>query len=111
MKGSPPTCADGQRGIDRCELESAREEPSWETVWYLDLETRQRARVDAQTRREREAISQEGDQAEAGEQPDLAEMRRTRALPAGQQEALAEADEVERGSGGGCTAVPRADSG
>jgi hypothetical protein len=106
-----PAEARGRRvTVDLAELELAFEEPSLETAWYLDLETGRLARVDAETRRELESIYENLAEAEGAEQPDFAELLRARDLPDWQQEALVEADEVERGYGVRLIAVPRSDS-
>jgi hypothetical protein len=77
------------------DLAFAMEDASWETDYYLDLETGQMIMIRDETRRELEMIYEETYDPEAEDTFDLAEVLRERGLPEWYQQALLEADQVE----------------
>ncbi len=86
------------------------EETSWDVAWYLDLETGRVVAVDAETRRELEAIYEDTPDSGGGEPDDFARVLEQRDLPPWMIETIIEADLVERGFGGRFLPVPRTDS-
>jgi len=82
--------------VDLDELAYAIEDASWETDYYLDLETGQVVMVRDEMRRELEAIYEESYDPETEEAFDLTQVLEERALPEWYQQALLETDRVEQ---------------
>jgi hypothetical protein len=96
--------------IDLDDLDLAFDNASWETSYYLDLETGQVIMVTDEISRELEAIDEELDR-EGDKQPAgyAGELER-RDLPQWMREAVEQAAEVEAGYSTRYIAVPRAES-
>jgi hypothetical protein len=96
--------------IDLADLDVALDNASWETSFYLDLETGQVLMVTDEISRELAAIDEELDREGDEQLAGVADALGQRDLPQWMQEAVAEAAQVEAGYGTRYIAVPRAES-
>jgi hypothetical protein len=97
-------------GIDLGQLEMAFEDASWESSYYLDLETGQVIWITQETRWELESLYEEGFDPESEEPMDLVKAIEEAGFPDWQQELLLEADQVDRLYGTRYLGLPEADS-
>ena len=96
--------------VDLGELGIALEDDSWESRYFLDLETGQVVWITGETSSQLERIYEEAYDPESEEAVELAEILQEHDLHEWQVEALLEADAVELGYGSRYIRVPRADS-
>lgn len=96
--------------VDLTELEFIFDDASWETNYYLDLETGQVVAIMDETRWELESIYEEKYDEEKQQMPPLDDILRERDLLEWQKDALLEADRVEIGYGVRYISVPKAES-
>jgi hypothetical protein len=96
--------------IDLADLTIAFESSDWEINHYLDLETGQVIVVDAEIQRQLEDLCVELDDTGVELPNNLVEVLRERGLPEWEQEAMLEADEIERGGSSRYIGIPQDDS-
>ena len=99
-----------QLQVDLGELATAFEDASWESSYFLDLETGQVVWITQETRWKLESILEETYDPQSEEPVDLASVLQDHDVADWQKEALLEADQVDRFYGSRYIGVPDADS-